>query len=79
MQLKKSFAIAMILSIIGIASWEAYWRSQDYYPTLNDEKALWAIHRAKVESSTQDHLVHILTFNLMNGKQQLVLSQFNYP
>ena len=57
MQLKKSFTIAMILGIIGIASWEAYWRSQDYYPTLNDEKALWAMHRAKVENLTQEDII----------------------
>ena len=57
MQLKKSFTIAMILGIIGIASWEAYWRSQDYYPTLNDEKALWAMHRAKVENLTQEDVI----------------------
>ncbi len=57
MNFKKSFVIAMILSIIGIASWEAYWRSQGYYPTLNDEKALWAMHRVKVENLTQDDMI----------------------
>ncbi len=57
MHLKKSFIAAIILSIIGIATWEMYWRSQNYYPTLNDEKALWAVHRAKVENATKEDLI----------------------
>ena len=47
----------MTLSVIGIISWEAYWRSQDYYPTLNDEEALWAMHRSKVEDLTNNGLI----------------------
>ncbi len=57
MQLKKSLIAALLLSIIGIATWEMYWRSQNYYPTLNDEQALWAVHRAKVENATKEDLI----------------------
>lgn len=52
MNLKKSFLIALVISTIGLTCWELYWRSQGYYPTLNDEKALWSMHRAKVEKAT---------------------------
>jgi len=57
MNLKKSLIIAFAISIICIISWEMYWRSQGYYPTLNDEKALWSMHRANVEKATRDDVV----------------------
>ncbi|PHQ56369.1 MAG: hypothetical protein COC16_03450 [Lutibacter sp.] len=57
MNLKKSLIIALVLSVISIICWEAYWRSQGYYPTLNDEKALWSMHRANVEKATKDDVV----------------------
>ncbi len=57
MQLKKSLIIALIISVIGITAWELFWRSQGYYPTLNDDKALWSMHRAKVEKATKDDVV----------------------
>lgn len=59
MHLKKSFIIALTISVISIVSWEIYWRQQGYYPTLNDEKALWALHRAQVEKSTKDDVIII--------------------
>lgn len=57
MNLKKSLIIAFVISVIGIIAWEMYWRSQDYYPTLNDDKALWSMHRAKVEKATRNDIV----------------------
>ena len=57
MYLKKSLIIALAISIIGLAAWETYWRSQDYNPTLNDEKSLWAMHRAKVETASKNEVV----------------------
>ncbi|WP_142783302.1 hypothetical protein [Changchengzhania lutea] len=57
MKLKQSFIIALLFAIISIISWEFYWRSQGYYPTLNDEKALWAMTRKKVEKATDDIVV----------------------
>jgi hypothetical protein len=53
MQLKQTLIIAVILGIVTVTAWELYWRSEGYYPTLNDDKALWALHRADVE--TADH------------------------
>ena len=57
MQPKKSFLIALIISVIGLSCWELYWRSQGKYPTLNDDKALWAMHRADVETANSDQVV----------------------
>ena len=57
MQLKKTLIIALTISIIGLVAWESYWRSQGYEPNLNDDKALWALHRAKVENATKEDVV----------------------
>ena len=59
MKLKQSLLIAIILSIVGIIAWEAYWRSKGYYPTLSDEKALWAKEREKLEIATENDVVII--------------------
>ncbi|RLD28413.1 MAG: hypothetical protein DRI75_06745 [Bacteroidetes bacterium] len=59
MELKKTLIIVLILSITGLTAWEMYWRSQGYYPTLNDEKALWAKERTKVEKATKQDIIFI--------------------
>jgi hypothetical protein len=59
MKLKQTLIIALSLSIVGIVSWELYWRSQGYNPTLNDDKALWAKERTKVEKATKQDIVFI--------------------
>jgi len=50
MELKKTFIFAILLSIVGLISWEMYWRSQGLYPNLDENKDLWAQERAKVGS-----------------------------
>ena len=50
MELKKTFIFAILLSIVGLISWEMYWRSQGLYPNLDDNKDLWAQERDKVGS-----------------------------
>ena len=57
MQLKKSLIIALVISAVGLISWETYWRTQGYYPNLNDEKALWSMHRVKVEKANKKDVV----------------------
>lgn len=57
MSLKKSLTIAVILSFLGIAGWEVYWRAQGYYPELDDDKYLWAKTRAKVEDAGKNEVV----------------------
>ena len=52
MQLKQSLIIAFALSVLSLTAWEFYWRSQGLYPTLDDNEALWAVQRARVEKAT---------------------------
>jgi hypothetical protein len=59
MKLTQSLFVAVILAAISIGSWEMYWRSQGKYPTLNDEKALWANHRAKVNDAKRGDIILI--------------------
>jgi len=57
MKLKTSLIIALIISVIGITAWELYWRSQDYKPTLNDNKALWSVQRDRVTNLASGNVV----------------------
>ncbi len=57
MELKKSFLTAIVLSLLGLICWEFYWRSLGYYPTLNDEKALWAKERTRIETAGKEDVV----------------------
>ena len=59
MQLKQSLIIAITLSMIAITAWELYWRSQGFYPTLDDNEALWAVQRARVDKATSNDVVLI--------------------
>ncbi len=61
MQLKRSLIIALLLIIIGLGSWEMYWRAKpDYYrANLNDDRYLWAEQRAKVESANDQDVIII--------------------
>jgi hypothetical protein len=57
MKLKKSLIIALVLFITGIGAWEIYWRSKGFYPTIDDDKDLWAVQRAKVEKATDQDVL----------------------
>jgi len=57
MNLKKSVIIAIILFIAAISSWELYWRSEGYMPNIEDDNALWAVQRAKVNEATSNEVV----------------------
>lgn len=57
MNLKNSLILATILFLTGITAWEMYWRSQGYYPTLNDDKDLWSEHRKKVDDAQKNDIV----------------------
>lgn len=59
MSLKKSFLIALTISIIGLTSWELYWRSKGYSPNLDDNKDIWAVQRAKVDKSSSNDVLLI--------------------
>ncbi len=57
MKLKRSFIIAVTLSLVILVSWEMYWRSHGYSPGLEDDKELWAIQRAKIENASKNDVV----------------------
>jgi hypothetical protein len=59
MYLKQSLIIAFTLSIISLGIWEFYWRSQGFYPTFDDNEALWATQRARVEKSNEQDVLLI--------------------
>jgi hypothetical protein len=57
MNLKKSFIIAVTISISCLLVWELYWRAQGKIPDLDDDKNLWAIQRAKVETASKNDVI----------------------
>ena len=57
MNLKKTLLIAAILSFSSLAAWELYWRAQGMEPTLDDDKALWAVQRAKVAGLSNSDVI----------------------
>ena len=57
MNLKKSLTIALIIGLVVLGAWEMYWRTQGYLPGLEDDKELWALQRAKVETATKNDVV----------------------
>lgn len=57
MQLKKSFLIALLVSVVGLISWEVYWRNQGYVPTIEDNKHLFSVERHKVNTLNNDDFV----------------------
>ncbi|MGB5822317.1 MAG: hypothetical protein WBG90_22735 [Saonia sp.] len=59
MHLKKSLVIALVLGMIGLSSWERYWRSQEKVPTIQDDNALWALNRAKVDKLNEDDFIFV--------------------
>ncbi len=57
MNLKQSIIIAATLCILGVTAWELYWRSQGYFPDMDDDKFLWAQIRAKVDTASEQDVV----------------------
>jgi hypothetical protein len=59
MQLKQSLVIAITIGIISLTAWELYWRTKPefYKAVIEDDRYLWAEHRAKVETATKNDIV----------------------
>ncbi len=85
MNLKKTSILTIILSIIIIGAWELYWRSKKHNITLNDDKALWAMQRAKLENPSNNQVViigssrayfdiQLKEWQQLTGKQPIQLS-----
>ncbi len=57
MYLKQSLIIALTISLISLGAWEMYWRTQGFYPTIDDNKELWVTQRARVEKATNEDVL----------------------
>jgi len=57
MKLKLSLIIALVIGLVCISTWELYWRSQGYFPDMDDDKYLWAKTRSKVDKATENDVV----------------------
>lgn len=57
MNLKQSLILALVITLTATITWELYWRSKGFHPTLNDEKALWALARKKVETASKSDVI----------------------
>jgi hypothetical protein len=45
-------SIALLLTLAFVIGWEAYWRSQGFELSYNDDESLWAYHRQRIYQST---------------------------
>ena len=59
MNLKQSLIIAIVLCLFGTIAWEVHWRSNGYYPDLDNDKALFATQRQKAEKAISSDVILI--------------------
>ena len=57
MNLKKSLLIAAVLCLLATAAWEMNIRNNGFVPNLDDNEALWAVQRNRVESAEKHDVV----------------------
>ncbi len=57
MNLKHALITAITIGVIALGSWELYWRSQDYKPSIDDNKAFWAVQRDRVTNLSPDNVI----------------------
>lgn len=48
-----ALALAALVAAAALAAWEGWWRQQGYQPALQDDRDLWAAHRARVSRVEQ--------------------------
>ena len=48
---------ALLVTAITMALWEFNWRAKGYQPALEDNKALWAVQRSKVDRGTKSDVI----------------------
>lgn len=53
MQLKQSLLIAITICVLSLTTRGLYWRSHGKYPTLNDDKALWAMRNTSMKEVSE--------------------------
>ncbi|KQC28718.1 hypothetical protein [Flagellimonas eckloniae] len=59
MNLKQSLLIALFLGVIGLVGWEFFLRSQGFSRSIDDNDALWALERSKVDDLSKEDIVLI--------------------
>ena len=52
-----SWALAIALVVLVLGSWEAYWRTREFVPSLSDDGSLWALTRVRVNRQGGDAVV----------------------
>lgn len=57
MNLKKSVLVAIILCLLGTVAWEMNIRKNGFSPTLDDNEALWAVQRNRVEKASKEDVI----------------------
>ncbi len=62
--------LALALAVTAIAGWEMYCRSLGYEANPNDDKHLWAEHRAQLDDLTSDDVTIIGSSRVMFNFQQ---------
>ena len=76
--------MALVFALLLTGLWEYHWRSQGYYPTLNDNRGLWAQQRARVDKEPDGTIVvgasrtlfdfHLKTYEKAFGQKPIQLS-----
>ncbi|WP_223033133.1 hypothetical protein [Hanstruepera marina] len=59
MNLKLSLTIAIAICLFGTIAWELYWRSQGYYPDVDNDEALFAVQRNRAEKASNSDVILI--------------------
>ena len=48
MRIGRAWLVAVVVFLIGIAAWEAYWRAFGSYPAYRNSDGLWAMQRRRI-------------------------------
>ena len=57
MNLKQSLIIGVTLCVLGTIAWEVFWRSNGYYPDIDNDDALFAVQRNRIKKATDTDIV----------------------
>jgi hypothetical protein len=62
--------VALVLLVGVVGSWEAFWRSHDFVPTVSDDPALWARTRERANEQGEDAVVLVGSSRMQMDIQQ---------
>ncbi|MCP4036911.1 MAG: hypothetical protein GY733_08255 [bacterium] len=52
-----SWLVALVLVIVGVATWEVFWRGHDFAASVTDDAGLWARARHRANTQGEDAVV----------------------